>query len=165
MAEAIDLPRIATSVWRDRVHMTDRFVSKGEWTQQQADKRLRPWVAICTLAGCEIDMLPSAAVLAYRELRHPVVHYPGNGAPARYDHDTGDAFARSFLAMDWCPPREWARELGEATNRAAERHEAERTDRALAEWRNLAALSRALEVTVPWYTAPRAADEPERIAA
>lgn len=165
MADARALGAIATEVWRDRAKIADQLVAGCKWSREDADRKLRPWVAICALAGCNIDMLPSAAVLAYREFRHPVVHYPGNGAKARYDHDTGDAFARSHLATDWSSPIEWSRELGEATNRAADRHTAEPTDRSLAEWRNLAALSRALDVTVPWHDATAPAALPERIAA
>ncbi len=165
MTDARALGDLATAIWRDRVKLADQLVAGCKWSREEADRKLRPWVAICTLAGCYIEMLPSAAVSDYRAFRYPVAHWPGNGAPAKYDHDTGDAFARSHLASDWCSPLEWARALGEATNRAADRHTAEPCERSLKDWQQLATLSRALEVTVPWHEAAASAAHPERIAA
>lgn len=147
---ADDLAVIANRVWRARAKVVSDMVRAGKWSDEVADRILRPWRAICVLAGCDISALPAEDEADYRDIRHPVIHYPGNGQPGRRDYVMEEWEARSHLATMLCSPIRWARELGEATNRAADRHTENPSPEALATWRDLRALSHALEVIVPW---------------
>jgi hypothetical protein len=142
------------------------MVRVGKWTDEAADRVLAPWKAICVLAGCDIAALPAEDEADFNDIRRPVIHCPGNGTPTRKDFLMAEWEARSLLATTLCSPLRWGRELGEATNRAAERHTLGPTAETLANWRDLAALSRALEVTVPWRERQSVATRaPERMAA
>ncbi|CDO35026.1 hypothetical protein [Novosphingobium sp. KN65.2] len=161
------LSAIATRVWLDRSAIADEYVTAGKWSREDADKRLRPWVAICLLAGASLDAMPADVAAEVEALRHPIVFIAGKGAPVERDHVLPEDVARVDVANDWCAPLRWSRDLGEATNRAADRHTANPSEAALAAWRDLAAISRALDVTVPWRERPSAIEvaNPERIAA
>jgi hypothetical protein len=163
---ADELATIANRVWRARANVVSGMVRNGKWSDEAADRVLRPWKAICVLAGCDIAALSAEDEADYNDIRRPVVHYPGNCQPGRKDYLMEEWEARSLLATTLCSPLRWGRELGEATNRAAERHTQNPTAETLANWRDLATLSRALEVTVPWRDRRTTqVQAPERMAA
>lgn len=145
-----ELVEAATRIWRERSALAAR-----KWPGPEAEQRLRPWLAMALLADVPADALPREIAEEIDSMCRCIVFCAGKGAPIERDKIVpDDNFARAILAFGLSTYELIERELGEATNRAADRHAANPTGATLATWRDLAALSRALGVIVPWRETP-----------
>ena len=132
---------IAGDEYRRRLVKARQLVASGELPAARADAEMRAWAAIALLAGAPIM---EAEVAEYRSV---IVHYAGDGTPARYDHKLPEDEARCDLARDLCGPNIWRPILSRARDAAiakaiARKGDAEANHRAA----NLNLLARALDV-------------------
>ncbi|PNU02497.1 hypothetical protein [Novosphingobium guangzhouense] len=149
MADA--LVTIATREWRRRDALLRAMVARKQWPLERAQAAWWRWLSIALRTDVEISALPSDVAVQLNTMFALVGRLT-------------DADRRSMLADDYADRHEWEPELGTATNRAVERQTQEPGETTLQQARDLIALSRALDVAVPWRAAEPAA-QPERKAA
>jgi hypothetical protein len=151
------LSQLATRVWQDRHAIASELVARGKWARPDADRQLMLFLVPCMLAGADGAALPEDVRDELNALRE-YTRYPG-GHPAR----RSDAEARALFATIVAGPLMWSAALGDAAARAAQRCIADPTEDNRRRCMDLAALCRALDVSIPCL--PSTSSQPERKAA
>lgn len=148
MTTAQPIAALAADLFRQRQQRAGMIVRNGGMLAAQAERHLRPWLAIACLVGADLPQI--ADLLA--ELRREVAALSG---PA-----ISDAGLRWLAAQEICPRATWVPVLAQARDAAFDRFVAEGQPavRAAAELQRLC-LALQHDVNghhVPPYTAPAA---------